>query len=482
MNKDIIKRKRGAAVLFCGVLTFALFTLTAGQGLAENNLEVSVGEAITVTAKDVAKLAVADPSVADVVALSETEISVIGKAAGVTTLTVVHTAGIETEMFRVEVSHGAGARNIHDTLQQAGVSVQEIGDAIVLEGKVENEQIADRAVKIAAAYKGNVVNLIEVENPRQVRIKTRFVEIRTDAIKKLGIEYFGPDGRVIYGFNRTITEEPAFSEAFSHGFFPPPGNLSAFGVEAALNALTQNDSARILAQPTLVTLSGKEASFLSGGEVPIVQQLADTFTVEFKEFGVLMNILPVVDSDGNIATHIMTEVSNVGPEVTASGIPQFRTRRTETDVKVKDGQTIVISGLLNNEHARDAMRKVPWLGDIPVLGALFRSKSFQGNITELVVFVTPEVVKDIEADVANAIRTPALQDWNGFQADEQIDTRQQDHEDYPRWQKPLEVDEFEPVIRIDPPEELGDTGPSEDGGEAGTAETNFEPARPAASE
>ncbi len=346
---------------------------------------------------------------------------------------------------------------------------------MVLEGKVETEQDAERAAKIAAAYKPNVVNLIEVRNPRQVRIRTRFVEVRTDAIKRLGIEYFGPDGEIGYGASGRI-------DKLTHGFFPSPANLSNFDVEATLNALAQKDSARILAQPTLVTLSGKEASFLSGGEVPIVQQLADTFTVEFKEFGVLMNVKPVVDSDQNIATHIMTEVSSVAPEATASGVPQFRTRRAETDVKVKDGQTIVIGGLLNNEHARDAIRKVPWLGDIPVLGALFRSKDFRGNITELVVFVTPEVVKDIDADVANAIRTPAAKDWNDFEADEQIDTRQLDADDYPRWQKPLEVDELEPVIRVEPPPAPADDAGAGSESDEATPSSNFEPARPAAAE
>jgi pilus assembly protein CpaC len=481
MNTMIHGWNQRGGILRLGILSLMAVFLASQPGAAESNLEVSVGEAITVNAEKVAKLAVADPTIADVIPLSETEISVIGKAAGVTTLTVVHEEGIATEMFRVEVSHGAGVRSIHETLGHPGVMVSEIGDSVVLEGKVETEQEAERAAKIAAAYKPNVVNLLEVKNPRQVRIKTRFVEVRTDAVKRLGIDYFGPDGQVIYGMDYDTIQEPDLGDVLTHGFFPPTGNVSGFDIEATLNALAQKESARILAQPTLVTLSGKEASFLSGGEVPIVQQLADTFTVEFKEFGVLMNIKPVVDSDHNIATHIMTEVSSVAAQVSVAGIPQFRTRRTETDVKVKDGQTIVISGLLNNQHDRDAIRKVPWLGDIPVLGALFRSKAFQGNITELVVFVTPSVVKDIDADVANAIRTPDMKDWNYFQADEQIDTRQRDADDYPRWQKPLEVDEFEPVVRVEPPPAPADEGAVEMEGEA-DADKNFEPARPAGAE
>jgi Flp pilus assembly secretin CpaC len=180
----------------------------------------------------------------------------------------------------------------------------------------------------------------------------------------------------------------------------------------------------------------------------------------------------------------LVEVSSVAPEVLVAGVPSFRTRRAETDVQVKDGQTIVIGGLLNNQHDRDAIRKVPWLGDIPGLGVLFRSKDYQANLSELLVFVTPEVVKDIDADAANAAQTPELQDWHGHQADEQLRTRQD--EPYPKWQKPLEVDEFKPAIR--PPE----TAPEMEGepaaepaapGEAaapGEGGQNFEPARPAA--
>lgn len=465
-------------------LLFALLFLVAG-GLATANtsVQVSVGEAVTLKAANVTKLAVADDTVADVVPLSETEISVIGKKAGVTTLTVVYGDGRATDHYRVEVGPSAGVRSIHEALAIPGVQVREIGDAIILEGKVQTEQDAERVVKIATAYKPNVVNLIEVLNPRQVRIRTRLVEVRTDAIKQLGVQYFGPNGEVVYRFGFGQVEG---NSLLGSGFFDPAavgdqtislGTIPA-AVEARLRALASKDAARILSEPTLVTLSGREASFLSGGEVPIVQQLAQTFTVEFKEFGVRMKIKPTVDSENNVGTHIMAEVSEVGATSTA-GIPSFRTRRAETHVQIKDGQTLVIGGLLNNQHNRDAIRKIPWLGDIPVLGVLFRSKDYQGGQSELLVFVTPEVIKDVQNDPGAKPVTPAMQQWHGHDADAELRREQSPP---PRWQRPLEVDELTmPRER----KESTDKGPQTESSQtiepsaATPPQTNFQPARPA---
>ena len=452
---------------------------------ADNTVQVNVGESVTIKAAHVAKLAVADPAIADVLPLSDTEISVIGKKAGVTTLTIVHDDGAATEHHRIEVGLSAGVRSIHEALEAPGVSVREIGEAIVLEGKVDNEQQAERIAKIASAYKANVVNLLEVTRPRQVRIKTRLVEVRTDALKQLGVDYFGANGEVVYKFGYGMVEG---SSLLGSGFFNPQQSgdetISASSVpaavEARLRALAVKDAARILSEPTLVTLSGKEASFLSGGEVPIVQQLAQSFTVEFKEFGVRMKIKPVVDSENNVATHILAEVSEVASAPTA-GIPTFRTRRAETNVQMKDGQTLVIGGLLSNQHNRDAIRKVPWLGDIPVLGLLFRSKDYQAGQSELLVFVTPEVIQDVDADTAKAGVTPAMKKWNGTDADRELLKEQKPA---PKWMKPLEVDELsapeepatKPAAAVDG---AATSAVAPATGEAPAPATNFEPARPA---
>ncbi len=481
MKKSLTQTTTGRIIsTLAAMLTATALSINA---FAANSVQVNVGESITVRTSDVAKLAVAEPTIADVLPLSDTEISVIGKKAGVTTLTIVHSEGRETEHYRIEVGLSAGVRSIHEALEAPGVKVREVGEAVILEGKVDNEQQAERIVKIATAYKPNVVNLLEVTSPRQVRIKTRLVEVRTDAIKQLGVQYFGPNGEVVYRFGYGNIEG---SSILGSGFFDPQktgdqtislGSTPA-AVEARLRMLASKDAARILSEPTLVTLSGKEASFLSGGEVPIVQQLSQTFTVEFKEFGVRMKIKPVVDSENNVATHILAEVSEVGNS-TSAGIPTFRTRRAETDVQMKDGQTLVIGGLLNNQHNRDAIRKVPWLGDIPVLGVLFRSKDYQAGQSELLVFVTPEVVKNVDADTQKAGVTPAMKKWNGHDADAELLKEQKPQ---PNWMKPLEVDELtvpeEKAPSSDAPAPA-EKAAAPAAGASPAPTKNFEPARPA---
>lgn len=424
----------------------ALWLMTGHSCAADGkSLQVTAGESTTITLENLAAIAVADPAIADVAKLGDTPVfNIIGKKSGVTTLTVVFTDNNRTEIYRVEVTPSAGVRSVHQILSSTpGVTVQEIGDAIVLQGKVKTEQDADRAVKMATAYKANVVNLIEVTDPKKVRIRARLVEVRTDAIKKLGVDYFGKDGSVTYGFLFGGIGS-SVSDAI-HGFEPgaEPDLNQVGNVQATLKALASKNLARTLSEPTLVTLSGKEASFLSGGEVPIVTVLANTSTVQYKEFGVRLKIKPMVDSENNVTSHLTTEVSQANFVDTAGGQPTFLTRRAETEVQVKDGQTIVIGGLLKNEVG-NTIRKVPWMGDIPVLGVLFRSKNYQQGLSELLVFVTTDVVKDVTADAANAPQMPDMKTWNGKQADEEL--RQETKPD-PEWQKPLDVDE----LKVQPP-------------------------------
>src|ERR1019366_5775068 len=169
-------------ILTWGVVCGVIVTMWAGAAqAADKSLQVTVGESIVLKTEKVAKLAIADPLVADVAPLSETETSVIGKGPGITTLTVVHEEGA-TEVYRLEVVPGTGVTSIHEVIGSPNITVREIGNAVVLEGKVHDEKEMERAVKIATAYKGNVVNLLEMTDPRQVRIQVRLAEIRTDAI------------------------------------------------------------------------------------------------------------------------------------------------------------------------------------------------------------------------------------------------------------------------------------------------------------
>jgi pilus assembly protein CpaC len=423
VTKTAVKLVGAVAMLVLAALWTAAFAA------APEPIRVHVSESYVLPVEGVTKAGIADPAIADVVPIIGREIIINGKKAGVTSLTIWRDAQ-PPQIYRVEVT--ANVAPIQESIRAAtgyeNVVVRAVGDTILLEGNVENELQLARTLAVATAYRDKVVNLLEVTAPRQVRIRTRFVEVSVDALKNIGIRYFTEtDGAVRYGFSRVAEFEPGSSALGLHQFLTPAGG-NFEGVDATLQLLVQKDYARILSEPTLVTLSGKEASFLAGGEVPIVQRLTatETFSVIFKEFGVRMNIKSVVDSSYNINTHILTEVSRVNPDLTVAGVPSFLTRRTETDVQVKDGQTIVIGGLLDNNVERDAIRKLPWLGDVPVLGNLFRSKQFRQKQSELLVFVTPEVVKDIDAMTTTAPQTQLMQEWHGGRATEKLLQRPND--------------------------------------------------------
>jgi pilus assembly protein CpaC len=405
----------GMIVVACALVLLAAGTIRTTRAAEPTIVQVGVGMSMPYPVESGSKIAIADPAIVDVTPMSESQVSIIGKKLGVTTLTVLRPDG-STTVLQVEVTNDAAAIIIRQMVGNPDLMIRTIGDTLVLDGKVDNELQMQRAVQIAGAYKERVINLIEVTAPRQVRIRTRIAEVNTDSLKQLGIEYFGANGEVQYGYGRVDFSEGRGGQSAAHGFINSGvQTLSAgaipVGVEATLHLLMQKSKARILSEPTLVTLSGKEASFMSGGEMPIVQQLQNTFTVEFKQFGVLMKIKPTVDSSRNINTHISTEVSDVNPNLTVQGVPSFTTRRAETDVQVKDGQTIFIGGLFSHK-IQESLRKFPWLADVPVLGLLFRSKEFQADRSELLIFVTPEVVKEIDAEAASAARMHAMQNWN----------------------------------------------------------------------
>ncbi len=402
---------RGMGII---VALLAVGLLTTPNARAEQQtVSVSVGEAVSLPSENVSKIALADPSIADVVNLSDKELSIIGKKAGVTTLTIVKADGSATQMYRIEVGNDAAAVTIRQMIGNTNITVRAIGDALVLDGKVNDEIEAQRAVQIAGAYKAQVVNLLEVMRPRQIKIRVRVAEINTEAIKNIGFQWFGPQGQVQYAM------QYIGGGSIVNGFIPTASEFGTAGgainpntvsMTLLLDMLITKSYARLLSEPTLVTFSGKEASFLVGEEIPIVEQLPQSFTVEFKEVGVRMKIKPTADSDNRINTTIHAEVSQV-IGTGANSIPIIGAKTADTTLQANDGQTIVIGGLLENNVNRDVLRKMPWLGEIPVLGALFRDKQFDQAKREVLFFMTPEVIKDVDADVAKSSHSAAMGNW-----------------------------------------------------------------------
>ena len=405
-------QRRGIGIIIVVLLAAGLLVISDARA-EQQSIQVSVGEAVSIPSENVSKIALADPSIADVVNLSDKELSIIGKKAGVTTLTIVKSDSSPTQMYRIEVGNDAAAVTIRQMIGNNNINVRAIGDALVLDGKVNDEIEAQRAALIAGAYKAQVVNLLEVSKPRQIRVRIRIAEVNTEAIKNIGFQWFGPQGQVQYAM------QYVGGGSIVNGFIPTASEFGAAGstisastvsLTMLLDMLITKSYGRLLSEPTLVTFSGKEASFLVGEEIPIVQQLPQSFTVEFKEVGVRMKIKPTADSENRINTTIHAEVSQV-IGTGANSIPIIGAKTADTTLQVNDGQTIVIGGLLENNVSRDVLRKLPWLAEIPVIGALFRDKQFDQSKREVLFFMTPEVIKDIDADMAAAPQTPGLQHW-----------------------------------------------------------------------
>ncbi len=426
MKTTISRRFYGGMWGVFAALLVCAFAAPSSRAQTDNSVQVNVAQSVSLPVDNVTKLAVADPTVADVVPLSDKEVSIIGKKVGVTTLSVVRGEGRPTLIYRVEVGNDSAAITIRQMVGSTNITVRAIGDTIVLGGTVQDEIEEERAVQIATAYQvtssshGQVLNLLEVKRPRQIKIRTRVAEVNTEAIKNVGLQWFGPQGQVQYGMNYAPNNS-LFKGGGSivSGFVPPASEFgtvpttitpNALTMDVILDVLLSKSYARLLSEPTLVTYSGKEASYLVGEEIPIVQQLPQSFTVEFKEVGVRMKIKPTADSENRINTTIHAEVSEV-IGTGSSGIPIIGAKTADTTLQVNDGQTIVIGGLLANNINRDLLRKLPWLGDIPVIGLLFRDKQFDQQKDEVLFFVTPSVIKDIDADTAAAATSPVMQHW-----------------------------------------------------------------------
>jgi pilus assembly protein CpaC len=405
--KNLISSKQSWSFMVVWMLGLALGFSGVVWAADEEIIQVSLGGAVKVASANVAKLAVADPAIADVVPLSDKEISVIGKKAGETTVTVVYSDGQATKMYRVIVGIDPAAKTIRELVGAPNLKVRAVGDTLVLDGQVDCEIQANRAVQIASAYKEKIVNLMEIKQPRQIKIRVRIAEVNMTATRRMGLQWLGNDGMVSYGFNMRGVDQAI--SPITHGI------LSA---DVMLQWLQSKGWARLLSEPTLITRSGSEASFLAGSEVPIVQTLNNVSSVEFKEVGVRMKIKPVADSQNRINTTVHAEVSSIssdvlrGGTVSSTALPVILTRKANATLQLNDGQTMVIGGLLSNDIDTDTLRKFPWLADIPIVGALFRHKDRNQTQRELVFFMTPEIVKDVDAEVLGNTRTPAMKEWN----------------------------------------------------------------------
>ncbi len=402
----------GIALAACAVAGAGAQTLQVLKGGESQPLNVPMNRAVVVESDTpFAELSIANPGIADISTLSEKSIYVLGKTPGRTTLTLLAADG--KLITNVDVHVTPDIAEFKERLQQIlpgeKIEVRTANDGIVLSGTVSSTAKMDRALDLANRYAPErVSNLMTVGGTQQVMLKVRFAEMQRSVSKNLSASLGvsgGTDMGVIAGSGQ-FSNHNNLNSALSGSTFTS-GNeaegratlgFSAGSLEFAvlLEALESKGVVRTLAEPNLTALSGQEAKFLAGGEYPIPVSSSDgTVTVQYKPFGVELNFTPVV-VDGNVINlTINAAVSSIDTTVTLQNngfsLNAFKRRETSTTVEMRDGESFAIAGLLQDDF-RDLNGQVPWLGDIPILGTLFRSAEYERNQSELVIIVTPHLV------------------------------------------------------------------------------------------
>ncbi|MEI6097351.1 MAG: type II and III secretion system protein family protein [Alphaproteobacteria bacterium] len=381
-------------------------TLTIMKGTANAPLNVPMNRAVVLESDTpFSELSVANPGIADISTLSDRTIYVLGKTPGRTTMTLLSQDG--KLISNVEVQVTPDIEEFKERLQQilAGeqIEVRTANDGIVLSGTVSSTAKLDRALDLANRYSPDKVsNLMQVAGTQQVMLKVRFAEMQRSVSKSLSssvgvrggkdVAVGAATGSLLTGVDDgVVTLGTGIKGALGLGF--TAGSLE-FGV--LLEALESKGVVRTLAEPNLTALSGQEAKFLAGGEYPIpVASGQDQIAIEYKPFGVELNFTPTVVDGDTINLQINAAVSSIDTTTTlqAAGfsVNAFKRRETSTTVEMRDGESFAIAGLLQDDF-RDLNGQVPWLGDIPILGTLFRSAAYQRNQSELVIIVTPHLV------------------------------------------------------------------------------------------
>ena len=432
-------------------------SLTASNIDHAGQLDVPLNKSQVLTVdRPFSKALVGNQEVADVLPLTNRSLYVLGKKVGTTSLTLYDSRNMLIAVVDVAVGPDVVTlkRQLAELIPGEQIGARVSNDAVVLTGTVSSASAVDRAMQIAKTYAGGdekVVNMLSVGASQQVMLEVRFSEVNRQAAKELGINhsFINNSGKFIGGIgdqglngvpittnnatnvmpgalgpNTGLRSSTSITSNAGNGaldlLLPTTGfgalgwvaNLGGLRISSALDALERKGLVKTLAEPTLVALSGETASFLAGGEFPIpVLQTnggggtgangGNGITVEFKPFGVSLGFTPTVLSDGIINLVVEPEVSSIDPsasvQINGLVIPGLLTRRAKTVVELRDGESFAIAGLLRNDF-QDTVRQIPVLGSLPIIGALFRSSGFQKQQTELVMIVTPRLVKPMRAE------------------------------------------------------------------------------------
>ncbi|MEI8177446.1 type II and III secretion system protein family protein [Aestuariivirga sp.] len=359
------------------------------------------------------EMVVGDPETADVNALSDRTLYVLGRKLGTTNVTLFDEDKNLLAVIDVEVTHDLSG--LREALKQAvpgsNLKVRSVNGRVLLEGEVPSAPAAEKVMTIAKDFAGDdVTNSFSITANQQVNLEVRMIEVARSAGKELGFNWNLTNNGNGYAQGVGVAQKAAPGAL---GIAAAAGALSGvlpFGTIIAnildngtspdllISALEQRRMARRLAEPNLTALSGQSASFNAGGQVPVQTcqgSLADqTCSVTYKDFGVILNFTPTVLDDGLINLQLNPTVSEIDPSLSYNGNPGFVVRTATTSVELRDGQSFAIAGLLQSLNAKDASQ-VPWVGNVPVIGTLFRSSAFQKKESDLVIIVTPRLVHPV---------------------------------------------------------------------------------------
>jgi pilus assembly protein CpaC len=418
----IAERIAGAAIAaaWCGLALAQTVAASHDVALTEGR-----GELLRFNS-DISRVVISEPKIADAIVVSPREVMVNAKGPGRTTL-VVWEAGAEPARYEVVVSKDMSEwedfrKRLIDSADGSPIVVTGSGETIVLTGSVKSAEDSKRLAGLAQSRAKVVVNLLQSPpppEPRQILLQVKFAAIDRVALSQIGFNLFSTSDKLTGALSTQQFTPPRFSQLQTTGNanqsvnFSDLLNLFAFRPDlnfgATIRALQERNLLQILAEPNLITLEGKDASFLAGGSFPFPTitttptggATAPVITVQFKPFGVKLDFTPTVTPQGSIDLKVAPEVSSLdfANAVTLQGftIPALSQRRAETEVVLKDGESFAIAGLIDNRVA-EIVDKVPALGNIPILGRLFQSRSTQKSTDELLVVITPHFVRPLTAE------------------------------------------------------------------------------------
>jgi pilus assembly protein CpaC len=415
----------------------------SGQSVSEGAapLRVMVGKSLLInTTERLKRVSVTDPSVADALVVTPTQVLVNGLAPGEVSLLIWDELERNRSFdLRVDVDISAASEEMHRLFPDERITVTPSRNAIVLSGHVTTEDVAKHAGALASAYSRNVVNVLTFGpvGAEEVMLEVKFAEVDRSALSQLGINLFTTGAGHTIGSTTTgqfggvsglgtITDTGSGTSTSTTATVANALNLFFFNPEVHLGVVIQDlqtkNVLQILAEPNLIAVNGKEASFLAGGEFPfpVAQQNAtgiSTITIQFREFGVRLKFTPIIQPNGNIRLHVAPEVSTLdlanGVSIGGTIIPALSTRKAETEFELQDGQSFVIAGLMDN-RVTNIESKIPGLGDIPILGNFFKSKSYSKSNAELMVLCTVHrIAPSVEAPKGPTNPSPYL-DKNKF--------------------------------------------------------------------